>query len=425
MYSEFRKKLQKNKTRTGVGAIFQTRHGFEFRQGFLPLLLVFFFFAGSPLRAGIFQSDFNSQMPPGAKVFGNAVLTRSGGVGDTGALRLTEAQPNQRGTLIIDDLDAGQRVMAFNLKLSFIHSGGTNGEKNDGFSINFAPDLTEEIGKNGAGSGIAVSFDTPRKSQVPGFTIHVKSQGSRVATSFFAMRKETNVVKINIQLDAAGAMTISCNDTVVLDRAPLAAFVPFAGRFGIGAQTGKGMDAYSIDNLVIRTETKSRPKNPAPSSESHNQILLPQYSTRVWQIDNTLQNTIQALAQTPDGYLWVGTQYGVARFDGIDFKFFTPQNTPGMTNGFINLLVVTKDGSLLIGTEGGLIQQKKGKFSRIADQLPNNRVRSIYEMKDGSLLIGTAKGLVQYQNGVVRQFLPNAEFNSDVIRCIAEGANGD
>ena len=54
---------------------------------------------------------------------------------------------------------------------------------------------------------------------------------------------------------------------------------------------------------------------------------LPRFKT--WNTENGLpQNSIQAITQTPDGYLWIATRDGLARFDGIRFKIFQKSNTP-------------------------------------------------------------------------------------------------
>lgn len=57
------------------------------------------------------------------------------------------------------------------------------------------------------------------------------------------------------------------------------------------------------------------------------------YSVDVWQAGKGLsglpENTVIALTQTQDGYLWVGTLDGLARFDGVQFSVFNQANTPG------------------------------------------------------------------------------------------------
>src|SRR5688572_20989215 len=65
---------------------------------------------------------------------------------------------------------------------------------------------------------------------------------------------------------------------------------------------------------------------PAPGALSQS---TPEYIIDVWQTEDGLpQNSVNAIAQTPDGYLWLATFNGLARFDGVAFKVFDPQNTP-------------------------------------------------------------------------------------------------
>src|SRR5213594_3090063 len=64
-------------------------------------------------QGGTFSTDFNAGQPAGTSVQGTATVDVSGGVGDSGVLKLTEASVNQRGSFIIEDLDAGQRIGSF------------------------------------------------------------------------------------------------------------------------------------------------------------------------------------------------------------------------------------------------------------------------------------------------------------------------
>src|SRR5947199_8154314 len=80
------------------------------------------------------------------------------------------------------------------------------------------------------------------------------------------------------------------------------------------------------------------------------------FTIRRWTTDDGLpQNCITALAQTPDGYLWVGTWAGVVRFDGVRFTVFNRYNTPELVNDAINALAIAPNGGLWIGTRDGLI----------------------------------------------------------------------
>src|SRR5262245_61391004 len=75
------------------------------------------------------------------------------------------------------------------------------------------------------------------------------------------------------------------------------------------------------------------------------------YVSRVWRTQDGLpESRIRALAQTPDGYLWVGTPGGLARFDGVRFVVYSRFNTPEITDENIRALAVSRDGSLWIAT---------------------------------------------------------------------------
>lgn len=80
------------------------------------------------------------------------------------------------------------------------------------------------------------------------------------------------------------------------------------------------------------------------------------FVAEVWDTDSGLpQNTVTSLAQTPDGYLWIGTLHGgLARFDGSHFINFHPANTPALKSIEIHRLLVDAAGTLWIGNvEGG------------------------------------------------------------------------
>jgi ligand-binding sensor domain-containing protein len=80
-----------------------------------------------------------------------------------------------------------------------------------------------------------------------------------------------------------------------------------------------------------------------------------QYVLDNWQIPEGLpQSSAQALARTPDGYLWVGTQEGLARFDGVRFTVFDGSNEAAIPNKHISVLLADRSGRLWIGTRSGL-----------------------------------------------------------------------
>jgi PAS domain S-box-containing protein len=119
------------------------------------------------------------------------------------------------------------------------------------------------------------------------------------------------------------------------------------------------------------------------------------YQHDVWGRGQGLpQNTVSAIARTPEGYLWLATPDGLARFDGVRFTVFDKSTTPEMTNNDVTALVTDRRGRLWIGTAGGgLLQYEAGKFSHYTtgDGL-SGTVTCLFEAPDGTLWIGTGGG---------------------------------
>src|SRR6266853_1410479 len=103
------------------------------------------------------------------------------------------------------------------------------------------------------------------------------------------------------------------------------------------------------------------------------------YSVRIWQTDDGLpQNSVYAITQTADGYLWVGTHEGLARFDGLSFTIMDDPAAPELKHGWITALCAHSDGSLWIACDGaGVIRLKDGVFSHFSEAqgLPSNQAR--------------------------------------------------
>ena len=91
------------------------------------------------------------------------------------------------------------------------------------------------------------------------------------------------------------------------------------------------------------------------------------YFTRTWQVEQGLpQNKVTAVVQTRDGYVWVGTYNGLARFDGVRFTVFDERNTPELRSSRITSLFATADDTLWIGTESGEVAQyQDGIFTAV------------------------------------------------------------
>lgn len=158
-----------------------------------------------------------------------------------------------------------------------------------------------------------------------------------------------------------------------------------------------------------------------------NGVVRLQYSSRTWQTDEGLPfNFVQAIAQTRDGYVWVGTRDGLARFDGIQFTVFNPTNTPEIKNSSITALCADKEGTLWIGTDGGgLVRLLDGVFSRFTkpDGLAGDFVRALHEGRDGAIWIATGSGISRYRAGKFVNFTRRQGLFSDIVSSIYEDSD--
>src|ERR1043166_7909786 len=84
---------------------------------------------------------------------------------------------------------------------------------------------------------------------------------------------------------------------------------------------------------------------------------LSQFNRQVWVTENGLpQNTVHSIVQTQNGYIWIATEEGLARFDGVRFTVFDKQNTPELKSNDIRVLSADRQGALWIGTAEGLVR---------------------------------------------------------------------
>ncbi|NVJ09280.1 response regulator [Myxococcus sp. AM001] len=139
------------------------------------------------------------------------------------------------------------------------------------------------------------------------------------------------------------------------------------------------------------------------------QRRVSQYSQDTWRSDDGLpQNSLLSMVQTRDGYLWLGTWEGLARFDGARFTVFDKRNAPELRNHTIKALAEDASGTLWMGTGQGLVAYRKGRFERAmgaAAPLDSARVETLMAA-DGVLWVGTTTGLWQVPlgPGVARQY---------------------
>lgn len=145
--------------------------------------------------------------------------------------------------------------------------------------------------------------------------------------------------------------------------------------------------------LFVGSATWSWAANLASPALSQSEAL----TFKTWSTEHGLpQTSVQATLQTRDGYLWVGTLNGLARFDGVRFRSYTAANTPELFSDSINVLYEDRAGDLWIGTvDGGLVRYHQGRFTLFsnADGLGSITINAVSEDGEGALWVGTAGGL--------------------------------
>lgn len=135
----------------------------------------------------------------------------------------------------------------------------------------------------------------------------------------------------------------------------------------------------------------------------------PDFSIRHWTTEDGLpQNTVRHLLQTRDGYLWIGTGYGLARFDGVQIKDYTAELMIADPDSIrVEDLAEDRDGTLWIRTAHGFISHRRGRFEHfsILGTPLDGRIQTMRARAEGGLWLGTWDGLKHFENGrVVRVF---------------------
>lgn len=146
--------------------------------------------------------------------------------------------------------------------------------------------------------------------------------------------------------------------------------------------------------LLVALRLPAAVPEPKPQNEAP-------FVFRTWKTENGLpNNSVTAIAQTPDGFLWLGTYNGLARFDGINFHNLGLHD--GLHSLQISALLLDSRGTLWIGTVGGgLSRLDHGKITTLttADGLAANSVNELLEDQNGEIWISTVRGLSRWKDG--------------------------
>jgi signal transduction histidine kinase/ligand-binding sensor domain-containing protein len=114
-----------------------------------------------------------------------------------------------------------------------------------------------------------------------------------------------------------------------------------------------------------------------------------QYAHMSWKVrDGFVKGAIFSIAQTPDGYLWLGTEFGLVRFDGVRRVVWEPLPGQHLPSNRIFSLLTAHDGTLWIGTSKGLVSLKDGKLTEYPELAGQNIRAQMLEDHEGTVWAG-------------------------------------
>ena len=156
-------------------------------------------------------------------------------------------------------------------------------------------------------------------------------------------------------------------------------------------------------------------------------LELDEYTVEHYSTENGLpQSSVLAMTQTRDGYLWLGTYEGLARFDGLKFTVFDKSNTPEMESNGIKALAEDREGRLWVGTTSGLLLYNQGHFQRFDKRqgLRSHFILCLFLDSSGTLWVGTTGGLHRWDDNHFQKFTTAQGLSSNYITSLADDGSG-
>jgi signal transduction histidine kinase/ligand-binding sensor domain-containing protein/CheY-like chemotaxis protein len=155
---------------------------------------------------------------------------------------------------------------------------------------------------------------------------------------------------------------------------------------------------------------------------------ISQFTRTVWEANAGLpQNSVQTMLQTRDGYVWLGTEEGLVRFDGERFEVFNRKNTPELPGRDVKSLFEAPDGTLWIGMVGGLARLKDGHFAAyaLANGLSHDWISAVTGDGAGNIWLGTfGGGLLRFKDGESTAFTSRNGLPDNFVWAVEETRDG-
>jgi PAS domain S-box-containing protein len=151
------------------------------------------------------------------------------------------------------------------------------------------------------------------------------------------------------------------------------------------------------------------------------------YLLQGWSPDDGLPaNRVRCVYQSNDGYVWVATAQGLARFDGNRFVSFSPATQPELPTSNFYYVVAATDKTIWGASNNGLFHFDGHTFTRFGSEqgLANNYVRTVAVLRDGTVVAGTGSGISLVRNGQVVPLPDPLKQITGVVRCVWERKDG-
>lgn len=152
------------------------------------------------------------------------------------------------------------------------------------------------------------------------------------------------------------------------------------------------------------------------------------YTDQLWQIADGLPSSqVRAIIQSADGYLWLGTLEGLARFDGLTFATIEPRTFNEMRGQSHVGLVQSRDGSIWFSNGHGLSRRKGNQVMAygLTNGLPSENVTVVFSDSRGELIVGTDKGLCKLSGNYFVPFAASDPTTNSAVRAILEDHAGN
>ncbi len=165
---------------------------------------------------------------------------------------------------------------------------------------------------------------------------------------------------------------------------------------------------------------------------------LTAYGQQTWRTDSGLpQNTIHSILQTQNGYIWLATEGGLVRFDGLKFSIYDSHNTPQLKSDNIRRLFEDGQHALWIETAEGYVKFSHSRFETVpppagtpvfnshrVGAFGSGRVICRYQDREGVTWVGTDTGLVRIRNNKFERFPADDSLSSSIVLSLFEDREG-